>query len=589
MPSCSGARSLVRRRILSHHHICRIETLCRPKNFISGFHSLQQYDQKKQFLRAIPRRATKSVKENVETKVKERKVYTRNIIQYISGILRLSTWDSAVQKLENLPIKWDSFTVNQVLKTHPPMEKAWLFFNWAAHQKGFKHDQYTYTTMLDIFGEAGRISSMNHVFEQMKDKGIKIDVVTYTSMLHWLSKHGDFHGSLRIWEEMKARGFHPTVVSYTAFIKVLLDNNKPKEAGEIYGEMIEAGFSPNCYTYTVLIEYLADSGKFKEALDIMHKMQEAGVQPDKATCNIMIQKCARGGDVVVMVHVLEYMRENFLVLRHPIFLEALQAIKYAGESDHLLREVNPHLMHEGIHEEISETEALDRALVLHLLERRNFEAIRQLFDGLLCKRYTHLDSPLITTVIQVCCAKNNVITALTAFKYSIEMHVELERAVYTTLIGHSIRAASFEQIEEVVQLMVKSRVTIGTHLLCRLIHKLGCNGMLDSALKIFNSVPNEQNVATYTALLDAYMQHGDVDKGIPLFMSMTEKGISASSGTLEVLINGLRKAGRLDDMKIYRKKQRDLQKSVHSQDIICVNVRLCNLLFDRFEALLPRA
>ncbi|XP_068656969.1 pentatricopeptide repeat-containing protein At2g01390-like [Aristolochia californica] len=578
MPSCGGICSFIRTRSLS---------LYCSKYFVNGFHSLQQCERKKRFLRAFPRRATKSVKENIETKDKELKVYMRNIIQNISRILRLSTWDSAQQQLENLAIKWDSFTVNQALKTHPPMEKAWLFFNWASRQKKFKHDQYTYTTMLDIFGEAGRISSMHHVFEQMKDKGIKIDVVTYTSMLHWLSKHGDFNGSLRIWEEMKVGGFHPTVVSYTAFMKVLLDNDRPKEAGEIYKNMIEVGRSPNCHTYTVLIEYLAVAGKFKEALDIMSKMQEAGVQPDKATCNIMVQKCARAGEIVAMVQVLQYMRETSLVLRYPVFLEALQSIKNAGESEHLLREVNPHLMYEGIDEQISETEALDRTLVLTLLERHNFVAIRCFFDGLLCKKYSHMDSALISTVIHACCANNNVVAALTAFDYGINMHIELERTAYTTLIGHFIRTASFAKVEEVIQHMVKSRVTIGTHLFCQLIHKLGSAGMLDSAVNIFNSVSNEQNVATYTALLDAYMRHGDVDKGIQLYMSMTEKGIRASSGTLEVLIGGLRKAGRLTEMEVYRKEQRDLQRSEHSRDIY-LNECLCNLLYDRFQALLTR-
>ncbi|KAM1460194.1 hypothetical protein ACFX2I_037045 [Malus domestica] len=73
-------------------------------------------------------------------------------------------------------------------------------------EPGFKHDQFTYTTMLDIFGEAGRVSSMTHVFKQMQEKGIKIDDITYTSLMHWLSNAGDVDGAVHIWEEMRAQG-----------------------------------------------------------------------------------------------------------------------------------------------------------------------------------------------------------------------------------------------------------------------------------------------------------------------------------------------------------------------------------------------
>jgi len=186
----------------------------------------------------------------------------RNVIGNIYKTLKYSSWDSAQQDLQNLPFKWDSYTVNQVLKSHPPMEKAWLFFNWASRLKGFKHDQFTYTTMLDIFGEAGRISSMKHVFNQMQEKGIKIDSVTYTSMMHWLSTSGNVDEAIALWDEMKSKGgcCYPTLVSYTAFIKILFDNHRVKEATDIYKEMLHNGCVPNCYTYTVLMDHLIASG-----------------------------------------------------------------------------------------------------------------------------------------------------------------------------------------------------------------------------------------------------------------------------------------------------------------------------------------
>ncbi|TQE09128.1 hypothetical protein C1H46_005281 [Malus baccata] len=112
--------------------------------------------------------------------------------------------------------------------------------------------------MLDIFGEAGRVSSMSHVFKQMQEKGVKIDAVTYT-LMHWPSNAGDVDGAVQTWEEMKAQGYPPTILS---------GDNRVKEATDVYREMTQCGCSPSCRTCTVLMDYLIGSGKYKEALDI---------------------------------------------------------------------------------------------------------------------------------------------------------------------------------------------------------------------------------------------------------------------------------------------------------------------------------
>lgn len=227
---------------------------------INHAHSFTQ-SQQRRTVRKVNRLASKSTKSVQKQDIDLPKVFMRDAITRISHTLRSSTWDSAQDQLIKLPIKWDSYTVNQVLKTHPPMEKAWLFFNWASKLKNFKHDQFTYTTMLDIFGEAGRISSMKYVFQQMQDKGIKIDAVTYTSLIHWISDHGDINESIKLWQDMKDKGFVPNVVCYTAYMKCLFDHNRVKEGAKIYKEMLQSGCSPNCHTYTVLMEHLASSGE----------------------------------------------------------------------------------------------------------------------------------------------------------------------------------------------------------------------------------------------------------------------------------------------------------------------------------------
>ncbi|XP_072974256.1 pentatricopeptide repeat-containing protein At2g01390 isoform X1 [Typha angustifolia] len=527
----------------------------------------------------------KSPKTPEETPAQGPTTYMRATIHSISSILRSSSWDSARSQLQLLPLRWDSFTVNRVLKTHPPMEKAYLFFRWADVIPGFKHDRFTYTTMLDIFGEAGRIASMRQVFDEMSQRGIVPDGATYTSVMHWLAKNRDLDGAVRAWGEMRRSGCRPTVVSYTALMKVLFDHGRAEEAGGVYREMMEVGLLPNCHTYTVLMEYLAGAGKFDAALDIMREMQEAGVLPDKATCNILVQKCAKAGETSAMTQVLLYMKDHSIVLRCPIFLEALKALETNGESDCLLREVNPHMLFEGIDDdykfESTATDSIsmiDRGIIVNLLMRKNWIALEHVISGM-TNNLIDLDSSIILEVVQDSCANSKPSCALAAFHYCLRMGKELKRSAYSCLIGFFIREYSFQLVLEIVEEMIKAGCNLGTYLSSILIYRLGCAGLPSYAAKIFNLSPTDQNTVTCTALIYAYLQAGEVDKGIKLYSKMRGLGIPASSGTYEVLIQGLEKAGRIHDAEAYRKERRKLQWREYSAKGGLPEESLCNCLF----------
>ncbi|KAJ1415624.1 Tetratricopeptide-like helical domain superfamily [Sesbania bispinosa] len=510
------------------------------------------------------------------------KEYMRNVIGKIYRTLKYSTWDCAQQELDNLHMKWDSYTVNQVLKSHPPMEKAWLFFNWASRLKGFKHDQYTYTTMLDIFGEAGRVSSMKHVFQQMQENGIKIDSVTYTSMMHWLSSSGNVDEAFELWEEMNSKGCHPTVVSYTAYIKILFDNHKVKEATDVYKEMLNSGCAPNCHTYTILMDYLIGSGKCKEALEIFEKMQEAGVQPDKAACNILIEKCSKVGGTMFMTQILEYMKENRLVLRYPVFVEALEALKNAGESDTLLRQVNPQFYkkaYESITVAADSPVNIDKKLLFVLLRNRNVVAIDHLLAGMMDKKIL-LDNKIISTIIEVNCSHCRPDGALLAFEYSVKMGISIERKGYLSLMGLLTRSNMFSRLVEIVEEMARAGHSLGIYLASLLIYRLGCARQPTFASKIFSLLPdNHKCAATYTALISVYFFARRVNKALEIYKIMCRKGVCPVLGTYNVLIAGLERNGRYSEADLYRKAKKSLHANSGSQESVTVEGKICDLLF----------
>lgn len=327
-------------------------------------------------------------------------------------------------------------------------------------------------------------------------------------------------------------------------------------------------------------------GLFKEAFEIMNEMQVAGVQPDKATCNILVQKCSIAGETTLITQILMYMKENSVVLRRPVFLDALAAFRSSGESDHLLREVNPHLALEGIEEELLESEQacddptflVDRDIIINFLATRNFIAIEHLLREMIDKEI-HINSELLSAIVLANCNNWRPSGALLAFRYALKSRRKLERSAYIALIGLLIRANSLHMVLEIVEEMLRIGISFGTYLLCLLIHQLGCAGFPDFAAKIFAALPVSHNCSTYTALMSAFFQAGEVEKSLQLYSEMRNEGVSASCGTYEVLIAGLERAGRIHDANMYRKEKRTLQWNGFSQAIISTDEIFCNRFF----------
>ncbi|KAJ0240517.1 Pentatricopeptide repeat-containing protein [Hirschfeldia incana] len=562
--------STILRKAPTHHQTSSLKLL----------HSLPRPKPKNRFFR----------KPNlVKTKTQSPKApYTRDTVSNIYNLLKYSTWDSALSQLPHLRIKWDSHVINRVLKSHPPMQKAWLFFNWASSEiKGFKHDHFTYTTMLDIFGEAGRIQPMYSVFRLMKEKGVVIDTVTYTSMIHWVSRSGDVDEAVRLWKEMRENGCEPSVVSYTAYMKMLFDGGRVEEATEVYREMLRERVSPNCYTYTVLMEFLVGAGKCEEALDIFFKMQEIGVQPDKAACNILIGKACKSGETSFIARILVYMKENGIVLRYPVFLETLETLKAAGQSDDLLREVNSHIKVEylcsnDIVEAEVESSNDSRVISSVLLMKQSLVAVDHLLNQMK-DRSIRLDSFVVSAIVETNCDRCRTEGASLALSYSSEMGIHLEKSAYLALVGCFLRENKLSKVIEAVGEMVKAHHSLGVYQGAMLIHRLGFGRRPRLAAEVFDLLPDDQKgVAAYSALMDVYISAGSPEKAMKIYEEMRGREIMPSLGTYNVLLSGLEKTSDFQsEAALLKRKKKSLVATGRFRENVDVEEKVCDLLFAR--------
>ena len=79
--------------------------------------------------------------------------------------------------------------------------------------KGVRPDEWTYTSLINLFVKKEDQNGAYAVFMEMQAKGVRPNVVTYTSLINLFVKKEDEKGAYAVFEG-KQRASGPDVVTY---------------------------------------------------------------------------------------------------------------------------------------------------------------------------------------------------------------------------------------------------------------------------------------------------------------------------------------------------------------------------------------
>lgn len=216
-------------------------------------------------------------------------VSTGHVVENVSQILRQLRWGpSAEEALVNLNCHMDAYQANQVLKQLQDHTVALGFFHWLKQLPGFKHDDYTYTTMVGILGRAKQFVAINKLLDQMVRDGCQPTVVTYNRLIHSYGRANYLNDAVEVFNQMQKAGCEPDRVTYCTLIDIHAKAGFLDFAMEMYQSMQAAGLSPDTFTYSVMINCLGKAGHLAAADKLFCEMVEQGCVPNLVTYNIMI-------------------------------------------------------------------------------------------------------------------------------------------------------------------------------------------------------------------------------------------------------------------------------------------------------------
>ncbi|KAJ7227615.1 hypothetical protein O6H91_14G059200 [Diphasiastrum complanatum] len=262
----------------------------------------------------------------------------------VSSLLRETGWDArAHDTLLALHVPWDTFTVVQVLKHPMEPDVAWSFFNWLKARSGYKHDPYTYNSIIEVFGRSGKAENIQDVLKDMSQEGCPMNTVTLTTVMYWYGKSGMVDLAMDIWNQMRVIGLKPNVVSYTSVIHLLLKEKMYNQAMRLYMDMVESGCRPNSRTYTVLIEALANAGKLDAALLVFNNMQMLKASPTSITYSVLMSSFAKLGNVDMVMKLYKQMKISGMHPNEKAYVALIDLLHRVGkqeEVDILVKDMN---------------------------------------------------------------------------------------------------------------------------------------------------------------------------------------------------------------------------------------------------------
>ncbi|CAH1427162.1 unnamed protein product [Lactuca virosa] len=173
--------------------------------------------------------------------------------------------------------------VLQMYKTSGQFEKAIEFFKKWSIGKTVSLSSYTYNTLIDIYGKAGRLQDASQTFDEMLKRGIVQNTITFNSMIHMFGDHGQLDKVESLIQKMEQFQCLPDTRTYNILISMHTKHDNIVVATKYFKKMKDSSLLPDIVSYRTLLYAYSIRQMVDEAEKLMREMDERGLEIDEYT------------------------------------------------------------------------------------------------------------------------------------------------------------------------------------------------------------------------------------------------------------------------------------------------------------------
>eukprot|EP00252_Welwitschia_mirabilis_P026785 TRINITY_DN891_c0_g1_i3.p1 TRINITY_DN891_c0_g1~~TRINITY_DN891_c0_g1_i3.p1 ORF type:complete len:814 (-),score=153.26 TRINITY_DN891_c0_g1_i3:261-2702(-) len=145
-------------------------------------------------------------------------------------------------------------------------------------------DIMTYNILLKACRIAKNVTLALHFYEELKEKSnvghLQMDVITYTTLIQILGDAKKWTSALKIKAEMAIAGVPPDMVTWTALLSACANAGLVEKAQEIFDEMVVSGYQPNSQCCNALLSAFVKDCQYARAFNSFYTWKEKGFFQD---------------------------------------------------------------------------------------------------------------------------------------------------------------------------------------------------------------------------------------------------------------------------------------------------------------------
>ncbi|XP_057783307.1 pentatricopeptide repeat-containing protein At3g23020 [Salvia miltiorrhiza] len=142
---------------------------------------------------------------------------------------------------------------------------------------------YTYNTLIDTYGKAGKLDEASKTFNEMVQKGISPNTVTFNTMIHMYGNNGQLDEVAALIGRMESAKCCPDTRTYNILISLHAKHNDIESAARYWKKMKAASLEPDAVSYRTLLYAYAIRHMVHEAEGLVSEMDERGLKIDEFT------------------------------------------------------------------------------------------------------------------------------------------------------------------------------------------------------------------------------------------------------------------------------------------------------------------
>ncbi|CAM6094164.1 unnamed protein product [Calypogeia fissa] len=393
---------------------------------------------------------------------------------------------------------------------------------------GCESDLYVSNSLVDMYSKCGSIEDAWAVFNKLPTR----NVVTWNAMIQGYVKCGQGQKALDLYRQMQREGMEPDNGIFVAVLNACATVGALEEGRRVHERIIETNSESDLYVGNSLLDMYAKCGTIDDAWRVFNKLPVR----DAVTWGAMILGYVKCGQGEKGLELYQQMKREGVQPNSVAFLAAVNACASVLALDEGKR------IHEDVVLNGMEFDVFVGSSLIDMYAKcGSIEDGRRLFDRMPSRTAVTWNSMIMGYVK---CRQPE--TALKLYRQMQSGGVKPTQVTFVALLNACALIGALEEgrriHEEIIECGYEAELFIGNSL----IDMHGRCGSIKDARRVFDQMPT-RNVISWSAIISAYVKHGQGKMGLELFSKMQQRKLQPDSATFVAALSACANLAALDE------------------------------------------